>query len=130
MDLAERQEKDEIKKVGLRFIQVMFLGALTISLENFIKKQKERIPKDAIIPETFPTLKEAIKVLNLDKSKKWRNINGHVFYEGKYQLPFACKKCEGKGCEECNQTGYLTQLGHIPAYLPNGELVTIKNPKI
>lgn len=78
-----------------------------------------------LLPAVFSSVEEAVRLLKLDKRRKWFEWRGDLVYDMKYTAPNSCTGCDGGGCRECGGTGKRVSHVPIPAFLPNGDIVKV-----
>lgn len=77
------------------------------------------------LPITFNSVDEAIKLLKLDRRRKWFEFQGEVVHHHSYTI--TCTGCDGGGCHECGYHGKSVSGCPIPAIHPNtGNPVKLK----
>jgi len=69
-----------------------------------------------MLPLVFSSVDEAIKLLKLDKRRKWWEFQGEVIRDEK--ITMYCSGCDGGGCDECGYCGKRITYFPIPAIHP------------
>ena len=78
-----------------------------------------------MLPAVFSSVDEAVKMLKLDRRRKWFEWEGIVVYNMWYTAPKSCTGCDGGGCQECRYTGNRKSCVPVPAFMPDGSIVKV-----
>lgn len=70
-----------------------------------------------LLPLVFSSVEEAVKLLKLDRRRKWWEFQGEVIRDEK--ITMECSGCDGGGCHECGYCGKRITYFPIPAIHPS-----------
>ena len=83
-----------------------------ISIEEFIKRDIQDVPKELLVPYTKP-IELSLRKPTLLEKVFGRKINIRMregffpFTEPGYEIDMECLVCGGKGCKVCNHNGWI-----------------------
>lgn len=92
------------------------------------------------LPKIFDSAEQAISMLKLDRRRNWEVWQGELTYAYWYTTSCAGCSCDCSdgygcnhgncGCRECGYTGKRRSVVPIPAFMPDGTIVKIKEESV